>query len=60
MVSLGIDTAEDRSKFSMLCDALGIDQPEWSAFATFEEVAVVVLGFDFIMWSVRHGTSPTE
>ncbi|KAF4659154.1 hypothetical protein FOZ61_004978 [Perkinsus olseni] len=32
-----IDTAEDRSKFSMLCDSLGIDQPEWSAFATFEE-----------------------
>jgi len=24
-----IDTAEDRNKFSALCDAVGIDQPEW-------------------------------
>merc|ERR1712232_208250 len=24
-----IDTAEDRNKFSALCDRVGIDQPEW-------------------------------
>merc|ERR1719502_397469 len=24
-----IDTAEDRNKFSALCDSVGIDQPEW-------------------------------
>ena len=31
-----IDQAEDRSKFSALCDSLGIDQPKWSAFTSFE------------------------
>ncbi|KAH0473377.1 MAG: hypothetical protein KVP17_005013, partial [Porospora cf. gigantea B] len=31
-----IDRAEDRSKFSALCDSLGIDQPQWSAFTSFE------------------------
>jgi carbamoylphosphate synthase large subunit len=24
-----IDTAEDRNKFSALCDSVGIDQPKW-------------------------------
>ena len=24
-----IDTAEDRNKFSDMCDRVGIDQPEW-------------------------------
>ena len=32
-----IDMAEDRSKFSHLCDSLGIDQPEWSQFVTLGE-----------------------
>jgi len=32
-----IDMAEDRSKFSKLCDSLGIDQPEWSQFVTLDE-----------------------
>jgi carbamoyl-phosphate synthase large subunit len=32
-----IDMAEDRSKFSKLCDRLGIDQPRWSKFVTLEE-----------------------
>ena len=32
-----IDAAEDRSKFSALCDSLRIDQPEWSMFSTYEE-----------------------
>jgi len=32
-----IDMAEDRSKFSKLCDRLGIDQPEWSQFVTLDE-----------------------
>eukprot|EP00927_Polykrikos_kofoidii_P014402 TRINITY_DN16305_c0_g1_i1.p1 TRINITY_DN16305_c0_g1~~TRINITY_DN16305_c0_g1_i1.p1 ORF type:complete len:1562 (+),score=274.84 TRINITY_DN16305_c0_g1_i1:79-4764(+) len=32
-----IDMAEDRSKFSALCDALGVDQPEWSEFTKFED-----------------------
>ena len=29
--------AENRFKFSRLCDALDIDQPEWSEFTTYEE-----------------------
>ena len=29
--------AENRFKFSRLCDSLGIDQPEWSEFTTVEE-----------------------
>jgi len=32
-----IDTCEDRFKFSKLCDALRIDQPEWSEFTTVDE-----------------------
>ena len=32
-----IDTAENRSKFSALCDSLRIDQPEWSQFTTYHE-----------------------
>merc|ERR1712176_967147 len=35
--AISIDMAEDRSKFSKLCDRLGIDQPEWSQFVTLEE-----------------------
>merc|ERR1711988_1161337 len=34
-----IDRAEDRSKFSAMCDGLGIDQPEWSQFMTIEDAA---------------------
>jgi hypothetical protein len=29
-----IDTAEDRFRFSKLCDILGIDRPKWRAFRT--------------------------
>lgn len=32
-----IHTAESRDKFSKLCDELGVDQPEWNAFATLKE-----------------------
>merc|ERR1719210_743585 len=32
-----IDTCENRFKFSQLCDALRIDQPEWSEFTTTDE-----------------------
>ena len=32
-----IDRAEDRNKFSTLCDTLGIDQPEWEEFATLKD-----------------------
>ncbi|CAE8623453.1 unnamed protein product, partial [Polarella glacialis] len=32
-----IDRAEDRAKFSAMCDELEIDQPEWSEFTKMEE-----------------------
>mmetsp|Transcript_71717 Transcript_71717/g.154837 ORF Transcript_71717/g.154837 Transcript_71717/m.154837 type:complete len:1095 (+) Transcript_71717:168-3452(+) len=32
-----IDACENRFKFSSLCDAMRIDQPEWSEFSTVEE-----------------------
>eukprot|EP00965_Chrysotila_dentata_P250569 6209525-Pleurochrysis_carterae.AAC.1 len=32
-----IDTAEDRNKFSALCDSVGIDQPEWQLLTSPEE-----------------------
>merc|ERR1712050_660184 len=33
-----IDSAEDRSKFSALCDANGIVQPAWATLSTLDEV----------------------
>ena len=32
-----IDMAEDRSKFSALCDEMGIDQPQWQMLTSTEE-----------------------
>lgn len=32
-----IDMCEDRSKFSTLCDALGIDQPKWEKFTNTDD-----------------------
>ncbi|GHU99922.1 carbamoyl-phosphate synthase (glutamine-hydrolyzing) [Bacteroidia bacterium] len=33
-----IDRAEDRHKFSSMCDALGIDQPRWKELTSLEEI----------------------
>jgi len=33
-----IDRAEDRHKFSMMCDTLGIDQPKWKELSSMEEI----------------------
>lgn len=33
-----IDRAEDRRKFSMMCDELGIDQPRWSELTSIEDI----------------------
>lgn len=33
-----IDHAEDRYKFSEMCDSLGIDQPAWSELTSFDDV----------------------
>ena len=42
-----IDRAEDRSKFSAMCDELGIDQPEWSEFVKMED------GLGRPFWTVK-------
>lgn len=39
-----IDTAEDRGKFSALCDRLGIDQPKWVAHASLDRLDDAVNG----------------
>lgn len=35
---LSIDQAEDRHKFSSLCDTLGVDQPRWRELSSLEEI----------------------
>jgi carbamoyl-phosphate synthase large subunit len=35
---LSIDRAEDRHKFSMMCDNLGIDQPRWKELTSIEDI----------------------
>lgn len=37
-----IDRAEDRGKFSSMCDALGIDQPRWRELTTLQSI------YDFV------------
>lgn len=32
-----IDSAENRFKFSRMCDTIGVDQPTWKEFTSFEE-----------------------
>jgi carbamoyl-phosphate synthase large subunit len=48
---LNIDRAEDRKKFSSLCDALGIDQPRWSELTTIEGIYTFVdeVGFPVLI-----------
>ncbi len=35
---VNIDRAEDRKKFSSLCDSLGIDQPRWSELTSIDDI----------------------
>ncbi|MBO5133622.1 MAG: carbamoyl-phosphate synthase (glutamine-hydrolyzing) large subunit [Bacteroidaceae bacterium] len=37
-----IDNAEDRDKFSALLDRIGVDQPEWSALTSMEDINVFI------------------
>jgi carbamoyl-phosphate synthase large subunit len=39
---VSIDRAEDRNKFSMMLDKLGVDQPSWKELSSLEDV------FDFV------------
>jgi len=48
---LNIDRAEDRKKFSSLCDNLGIDQPRWSELTSIEDIYAFVdeVGFPVLI-----------
>jgi carbamoyl-phosphate synthase large subunit len=48
---LNIDRAEDRKKFSSLCDNLGIDQPRWSELTSIEDIYTFVdeVGFPVLI-----------
>ena len=46
-----IDRAEDRDKFSAMLDAIGVDQPEWRALTSLEDIQefVQVVGFPVLV-----------
>ena len=48
---ISIDRAENRSKFSAMLDKLGIDQPEWSALTSMDDVKKFVsrVGFPVLV-----------
>lgn len=46
-----IDNAEDRDKFSAMLDRIGVDQPEWRALTSFEDINAFVdkVGFPVLV-----------
>ena len=46
-----IDNAEDREKFSAMLNRIGVDQPEWSALTSMEDIQefIVRVGFPFLV-----------
>ena len=46
-----IDNAEDRDKFSAMLDRIGVDQPEWSALTSLEDVKTFIdkVGFPVLV-----------
>ncbi|MCR5454120.1 MAG: carbamoyl-phosphate synthase (glutamine-hydrolyzing) large subunit [Bacteroidales bacterium] len=48
---VSIDRAENRNKFSAMLDSLGIDQPEWSALTSMDDVKAFVdrVGFPVLV-----------
>lgn len=46
-----IDNAEDRDKFSAMLDRIGVDQPEWSALTSMEDVKIFIdkVGFPVLV-----------
>ena len=47
----GIDNAEDRDKFSAMLDRIGVDQPEWSALTSMEDINAFIekVGFPVLV-----------
>jgi len=46
-----IDNAEDRDKFSAMLDRIGVDQPEWRALSSMEDIAAFIdkVGFPVLV-----------
>ena len=46
-----IDNAEDRDKFSAMLDRIGVDQPEWSALTSMEDINAFIekVGFPVLV-----------
>lgn len=46
-----IDNAEDRDKFSAMLDRIGVDQPEWRALSSMEDIATFIdkVGFPVLV-----------
>ena len=46
-----IDNAEDRDKFSAMLDRIGVDQPEWRALTSMEDIAAFIkqVGFPILV-----------
>ncbi|HBY17022.1 MAG TPA: carbamoyl phosphate synthase large subunit [Porphyromonadaceae bacterium] len=46
-----IDNAEDRNKFSSLCDSIGVDQPRWRELTSMEDIDMFVeeVGFPVLV-----------
>lgn len=46
-----IDNAEDRDKFSAMLDRIGVDQPEWSALTSMEDIQTFIgkVGFPVLV-----------
>ena len=48
-----IDNAEDRDKFSAMLDRIGVDQPEWSALTSMEDINAFIAKVGFPVLGVR-------
>ncbi|MDO4215093.1 MAG: carbamoyl-phosphate synthase (glutamine-hydrolyzing) large subunit [Bacteroidales bacterium] len=46
-----IDRCEDRDKFSAMCDQIGVDQPEWAALTSMDDINVFIerVGFPVLV-----------
>ncbi|MCX6165822.1 MAG: carbamoyl-phosphate synthase (glutamine-hydrolyzing) large subunit, partial [Ignavibacteriae bacterium] len=49
--AISIDTAEDRHKFSSLCDKIGVDQPKWRELTSIEDIEkfVGIVGYPILV-----------
>ena len=55
-----IDNAEDREKFSAMLGRIGVDQPEWSALTSMEDVDAFIAKWASPSWCVRPTCFPAR